>query len=120
MTHTLLHLDEVERIHAGGAGWWRPIRRALGVTAFGVNAYTADDAADPLIERDPRRDELRRRTARGAVPRAVRTRGLTVAGRDLDAPAGSLLLVEAGSEARSRAGHHGAETPPASRAKGVP
>ena len=24
MTHTLLHLDEVERVHAGGAGWWRP------------------------------------------------------------------------------------------------
>jgi hypothetical protein len=50
MTHILLHLDDVEKIHAGGAGWWRPIRRTLGVTAFGINAYTADEAGDPLIE----------------------------------------------------------------------
>jgi hypothetical protein len=45
MAHTLLHLEGVERVQAGGAGWWRPIRRTLGITGFGVNAYTADDAA---------------------------------------------------------------------------
>ncbi len=50
MTHKLLHLDDLDRIEAGGAGWWRPIRRALGVTAFGINAYTADAEGDELIE----------------------------------------------------------------------
>ena len=50
MTYSVLQLDDVERIEAGGAGWWRPIRRTLGVTAFGVNAYTADATGDALIE----------------------------------------------------------------------
>ena len=29
---------------------WRPVRRALGATAFGVSAWTADAAGDELIE----------------------------------------------------------------------
>jgi tetratricopeptide (TPR) repeat protein len=97
MTHTLLHLDDVEKIHAGGAGWWRPIRRTLGITAFGINAYTADEAGDPLIETHDetsfgagRHEELYLVLSGRAT--------FTVAGRELDAPAGSLLLVEAGTE----------------------
>ena len=43
------HLDELERVPLEH-GIWRPLRRALGVTGFGVNAYTADNAGDPLIE----------------------------------------------------------------------
>jgi tetratricopeptide (TPR) repeat protein len=97
MTHTLLHLDDVEKIHAGGAGWWRPIRRTLGITAFGINAYTAVDAGDPLIETHDetsfgagRHEELYLVLSGRAT--------FTVAGHELDAPAGSLLLVEAGTE----------------------
>jgi tetratricopeptide (TPR) repeat protein len=97
MTHTLLHLDDVEKLHAGGAGWWRPIRRTLGVTAFGINAYTADDAGEPLIETHDetsfgagRHQELYLVLSGRAI--------FTVDGRELDAPAGSLLLVEAGTE----------------------
>jgi tetratricopeptide (TPR) repeat protein len=51
MTHALLHLDDVDRIALHGEGLWRPLRRALGVTAFGINAYTADQAGGALIER---------------------------------------------------------------------
>jgi tetratricopeptide (TPR) repeat protein len=97
MTHTLLHLDDVERIHAAAAGWWRPIRRTLGITAFGINAYTADDAGDPLIETHDetsfgagRHEELYLVLSGRAT--------FTVAGRELDAPAGSMLLVEAGTQ----------------------
>jgi hypothetical protein len=97
MTHTLLHLDDVEKLHAGGAGWWRPIRRTLGVTAFGINAYTADDAGEPLIETHDetsfgagRHQELYLVLSGRAI--------FTVDGRELDAPAGSLLLVEPGTE----------------------
>jgi hypothetical protein len=96
MTYTLLQLDEVDRIGAGGAGWWRPIRRALGASAFGVNAYTADAAGDPLVEPH---DE----TSTGAggheelyVVLSGRAT-FTVDGRELDAPAGTLLLVEPGT-----------------------
>jgi tetratricopeptide (TPR) repeat protein len=97
MTNALLHLDDVERIHAGGAGWWRPIRRTLGITAFGINAYTADDAGDPLIETHDetsfgagRHEELYLVLSGRAT--------FTVAGRELDAPTGSMVLVEAGTE----------------------
>ena len=51
MSYTLLQLDDLDRIQTGGAGWWRPIRRALGVTSVGVNAYTADEEGAELIER---------------------------------------------------------------------
>ena len=44
------HLDDLERIGAAG-GLYRPIRRRLGVRAFGVNAYTAEKAGDQVIER---------------------------------------------------------------------
>ena len=97
MTYTLLHLDDVDRIHAGGAGWWRPIRRTLGITAFGVNAYTADRAGDPLIETHDeaspgagRHEELYLVTSGRAT--------FTVAGDELEAPIGSLLLVPPGAQ----------------------
>ena len=49
-SHTVISLDELERVPLE-AGIWRPIRRELGVTARGINAYTADRAGDALIER---------------------------------------------------------------------
>jgi len=36
MSYTLTHLHELDRVPATDAGSWRPVRRALGVTAFGV------------------------------------------------------------------------------------
>jgi mannose-6-phosphate isomerase-like protein (cupin superfamily) len=96
MTHTLLYLDHVERIHAGEAGWWRPVRRLLGITAFGVNAYTADAVGDALIETH---DETSLGSGRHEELYVVLSghATFTVAGEELDAPAGSLLFVEAGS-----------------------
>ena len=47
----VVHLDDLERIDATGEGLWRPIRRALGITAFGINAYTATAAGEPVVER---------------------------------------------------------------------
>jgi tetratricopeptide (TPR) repeat protein len=97
MTHTLLHLDDVERIHAGGAGWWRPIRRTLGVTAFGINAYTADDAGDPLIETHDETSFGAGRHEELYIVLSGRAT-FTVAGQELDAPVGSLVLLQAGTE----------------------
>lgn len=31
-------------------GAWRPVRHELGITAFGVNGYSADEPGAPLIE----------------------------------------------------------------------
>ncbi len=97
MTHALLHLDDVDRIEAGGAGRWRPIRRALGVTAFGINAYTADAAGDELIETH---DETSLGAGRHEELYVVVSgaAAFTVGGEHVAAPTGTLLLVAPGTE----------------------
>jgi tetratricopeptide (TPR) repeat protein len=40
--------DELEKIFVAGVHW-RPIRRPLGITAFGINAYTAN-VGDHVVE----------------------------------------------------------------------
>ncbi len=49
-----VHLDDVETLSFGderGVPDWKPLRHALGVGAFGVNAWVAERAGDPAIER---------------------------------------------------------------------
>ena len=36
-----VRLDEIEPISVAGGLLWRPLRRTLGVEAFGINAYEA-------------------------------------------------------------------------------
>jgi tetratricopeptide (TPR) repeat protein len=44
-------IDELEAIPISGAGiTWRPIRRPLGIRAFGINAYTADEGQQVVEE----------------------------------------------------------------------
>jgi Tetratricopeptide repeat len=89
-------LNDVERIRVGELTWL-PLRRALGVTGFGIALWEAADAAGVLIERH---DE----TTTGAGDaheelylvldgRAT----FTVDGEEVDAPAGTCVLVEVGT-----------------------
>jgi hypothetical protein len=55
MNYTTLHLDDIDPLRSGGAGLWHPIRRALGATALALNAYSASDVGDELIERHDER-----------------------------------------------------------------
>lgn len=49
--YDITHLDELERVPVGEDGLtWRPVRRRLGITAFGVNAYTAEAAGQEVVE----------------------------------------------------------------------
>jgi tetratricopeptide (TPR) repeat protein len=89
-----IRLDQTERIAVGGHTWL-PLRRELGSTAFGVNGYAAAAPGDELIEPH---DE----TSGGAggheelyLVASGRAR-FTVDGEDLDAPAGTLVLVPVG------------------------
>jgi mannose-6-phosphate isomerase-like protein (cupin superfamily) len=89
------HLDDLERIRVGGLTW-RPVRRPLGATAFGVNAWTADAAGDEVIEShtegtpsSPGHEELYLVAAGRAT--------FTVGDEEIDAPAGTLVLVEVGT-----------------------
>jgi AraC-like ligand binding domain len=68
---------------------WSPIRKQLGVQAFGVNAWTAGEAgADVIPEHDEvpsGHEELYLVTAGHAT--------FTVAGEEVDAPSGTLVFV---------------------------
>ena len=86
------HLNDLDRIRVGGLTW-RPVRRALGATAFGVNAWTADAAGDELIEShtegtpsSPGHEELYLVVEGRAT--------FTVGDEEIDAPAGTLVLVD--------------------------
>jgi len=46
-----IRIDELDTIHAAGVNW-RPIRRTLGITGFGINAHTAARGALLLPELD--------------------------------------------------------------------
>lgn len=84
MRHT--HIDDLERIPYE-FGVYRPIRRALGVSAFGVNAWSAD--AGPVIEPH---DEANTNHEELYLVLAGRAR-FVVDGEALDAPPGTLVLV---------------------------
>ena len=94
MTYSVLHIDEAERIEGHGF-WWRPLRKTLQTTAFGVNAYTAD-AGDEVIENH---DETSAGSA-GHEELYVVVSGaaaFTVDGDEVPAPTGTLLRVPPGT-----------------------
>ena len=87
-----LHLSELQRIDVAGT-IMRPIRRPLGVSAFGVNGYTAAKAGDLVIEPH---DELNPGGGRHEELYVVMTGHATfeIDGDELDAPAGTLVFVQ--------------------------
>jgi mannose-6-phosphate isomerase-like protein (cupin superfamily) len=94
MAFHVAHIDDLERI-AIGEMIYRPVRRPLGVTAFGANAYTADEAGGELIEPH---DET---TAGSAFHEELYVvvaghAAFEVDGQEVDAPAGTLVLVPQG------------------------
>ena len=86
-----IHLDELERVPLE-EGQWRPIRRRLGVTAFGVNAYTAAGPGDPVIEKH---DETGPGSGHHEELYLVATGAavFTIDGERVEAPQHTLLLI---------------------------
>ncbi|HEX6788028.1 MAG TPA: hypothetical protein VF091_02205 [Gaiellaceae bacterium] len=86
----LLHLEEVEGIPVFGTLSWKPIRRPLGVTAFGINAYTAGAAGDEVVEEHTEtqlgHEEIYAVIAGHAT--------FTVDGEEVDAPVGTLVYLD--------------------------
>ena len=60
-TYAIARLDEIDEISDGRCPW-RPVRPHLGITAFGVGAWTGREAGDRLInehdEADDEQEEL--------------------------------------------------------------
>jgi tetratricopeptide (TPR) repeat protein len=94
-----MRIEQIEPIAVvGGELQWRPVRRTLGVEAFGINAYTAD-AGELVVEEH---DE----TGAGAghheeLYLVVTGRAtFTVDGESFDAPAGTLVFLDDPKERR--------------------
>jgi hypothetical protein len=93
-TLSILDADAVKV--AGGALDWIPVRRRLGITAFGTNAYRAAKAGDLVIEEhveSPGQEEIY-----VVVTGCAR---IVVDGEEFDCPAGTVLFVDRPEAMRS-------------------
>jgi len=86
-----VRLDDVEPIPLEPEGiLWRPLRRLLGVGAFGVNAFVAPDAGDDVIEEHT--EEMLGHEEIYVVLSGRAT--FTIGGELVDAPAGTIVFVD--------------------------
>jgi hypothetical protein len=92
-----LSLDEVEGIPLFGSLVWKPVRKTLGVTAFGINAYTAANAGDEVVE-DHTETQLGHEEIYAVVAGHAT---FTVDGEEVDAPTGTLVYLDDPSQQRS-------------------
>jgi tetratricopeptide (TPR) repeat protein len=88
--YDIVRLDELDRIDVGDRGLeWRPIRRRLGIGAFGINAYSSSQPDGEVVEEH---DE----SALGHEEVYVVVRGhatFELDGTAVDAPAGTLVYL---------------------------
>jgi hypothetical protein len=87
----VLALEQLARIQLADGMQYRPIRKAMGISAFGINAYTAD-AGQTVIEPH---DELGAGSGRHEELYVVVTGAaeFELEGETTPAPAGTLLFV---------------------------
>jgi len=92
-----LRLDEIDGIPVFGTLVWKPVRKTLGVTAFGINAYTAANAGDEVVE-----DHTEQQLGHEEIYVVVSGRAtFTVDGERIDAPAGTLVYLDDPAQRRA-------------------
>jgi len=88
--YVVARLDDLDRIPVGERGLeWRPIRRRFGLEAFGMNAYSSTHVGGEVVE-EHTEDQLGHQEAY-VVVRGHATFHLD--GRDVDAPAGTIVVL---------------------------
>jgi quercetin dioxygenase-like cupin family protein len=92
--YEVAHLDELDRFPVDDEGLtWRPVRRRLGIKAFGTNAYTAEKAGDHVVE------EHSEQGGHEELYFVVRGRATFVLGdEEIDAPAGTFVSASPGTK----------------------
>jgi hypothetical protein len=91
----MVEIVQIEQIRRGNG--WSPIRKELGIGSFGINAWHAAESGGAVI---PDHDEV----PSGHEEVYVVTEGsarFTVAGEDVDAPAGTVVFVRDPAAKRS-------------------
>ena len=85
-----LRLADVEAIAVTGAGLtWLPLRRTLGVEAFGINAYSASAAGEQVVEEHTETNLRHEEIYVVLTGHAT----FTLGGETLDAPAGTVVFI---------------------------
>lgn len=84
------HIDELDRVAVGEAGLeWRPVRRRFGLGAFGMNAYSSTHAGGEVVE-----EHTEEQLGHEEVYVVVRGHAtFHLDGGDVDAPAGTLVVI---------------------------
>jgi tetratricopeptide (TPR) repeat protein len=86
--YEVAHLDDLERLPVlDGALTWLPIRRQLGIAAFGANAYTAEQTGQEVVEEHSERVNRHEEAYFVVAGRAT----FTLGGDEVDAPAGTIV-----------------------------
>jgi tetratricopeptide (TPR) repeat protein len=89
--YAVAHLEEIEELDDGRAPF-RPLRHHLGITAFGINAWTAAEAGDRIINEHDEADDGNEELYLVTQGRAV----FELDGRRVDVPSGALVFARAG------------------------
>ncbi len=88
--YEVAHLDEIEEQDDGRCPW-RPVRHHFGITGFGVNAWTAREAGDRIINEHDESEEGDLQEELYLVQQGRATFELD--GERVDAPAGTLVFA---------------------------
>ena len=81
--------DELESLEGPGTLRWKPVRRHFGITAYGINAYTAEDAGQDVVE-----EHTEERLGHEELYVVLAGRAtFQLDGEEVDAPAGTAVFV---------------------------
>ena len=95
-----LRIEDIEPIDVvGGQLQWRPVRRTLGIEAFGINAYTANAGELVVEEHDETGAGAGHHEELYVVVTGRAT--FTVDGESFDAPVGTLVFLDDPKERRA-------------------
>jgi AraC-like ligand binding domain len=103
--YRVLALDDVEAVPGPAALAWRPLRAELGLHAFGLGSFRAQEAGDDVIEPHTETPGGRGHEELYFVVRGAAR--FTLDGEAFDAPAGTFVLVR-----DPRVHRHGVATEP--------
>lgn len=118
--YSVVRIPEIEPISVAGVQW-KPLRRTLGIDAFGINAYSAAAVGDHVVE-EHTEETLGHQEAYVVI---VGHATFTLDGEEIDAPQGSVVFirdpkvrrsavaVEVGTTVLAIGGVPGAHTPSA-------
>ena len=83
-----MNLSEIEPIPAAGV-LWKPLRRTLGIDAFGINAYSSTAAGEHVVEKHTEETLGHQEVYVVVAGHAT----FTLDGVDLDAPNGTVVFI---------------------------